>query len=103
MTDVPAPAALPSRPLLAAKQQVPPVRAGTVPRERLSERLRANAATRLTTVVAPPGWGKTTLLASWARDSSELREVAWLSLDDSDDEPTRFWTYVVGALQQIAP
>jgi LuxR family maltose regulon positive regulatory protein len=85
-------------PLLAAKQAIPSRRADWVPRERLSARLRANGDTRLTVVVAPAGWGKTTLLAQWARDPAESRRVAWVSLDESDDEPVRFWSYVLGAL-----
>jgi LuxR family maltose regulon positive regulatory protein len=70
-----------------------------VARERLSARLRANGDTRLTVVVAPAGWGKTTLLAQWARDVAEPRRVVWVSLDESDDEPVRFWTYLLTALQ----
>jgi len=64
----------------------------------LHERLRGNAATRLTVVAAPAGWGKTTLLAQWAHDSAEPRAIAWVSLDELDDEPVRFWTYVLTAL-----
>jgi LuxR family maltose regulon positive regulatory protein len=78
------------------KQVVPPVRAGAVPRERLAQQLHA-ARTRLTVVVAPAGWGKTSLLSGWAAD--EVRRIAWVSLDESDDEPTRFWTYVLTALR----
>ena len=87
-----------SRPLLAAKWSVPPSRSSEVVRARLHEKLRQNAATRLTTVVAPAGWGKTTLLSHWAHDSAEHRRVGWVSLDRDDDEPTRFWTYVLTAL-----
>jgi LuxR family maltose regulon positive regulatory protein len=64
----------------------------------LHERLLGNAATRLTVVAAPAGWGKTTLLAQWAHDPAEPRAVAWVSLDEFDDEPVRFWTYVLTAL-----
>lgn len=89
--------------LLAAKLHVPPMRAGTVTRSRLHERLRAASGCRLTTVVAPAGWGKTTLLSAWARDPGERRPVGWLSLDDADDEPVRFWTYALSALAAVAP
>ena len=58
-----------------------------------------NAATRLTAVAAPAGWGKTTLLSQWAHDPREHRRVAWVSLDESDDEPVRFWSYVMTALR----
>jgi LuxR family maltose regulon positive regulatory protein len=60
-----------------------------------------NAETRLTVVAAPAGWGKTTLLTQWAHDAADSRRVAWVSLDESDDEPVRFWTYLVMALQTL--
>jgi hypothetical protein len=91
------------RPLLAAKMLVPLPRPGAVARRRLHERLRLAEGTRLTTVVAPAGWGKTTLLATWARDPAQHGRVAWLSLDEADDEPVRFWTYALSALQSVAP
>ena len=89
----------PVRPLLAVKQAVPPVRAGAVARARLHESLRS-AETRLTVVVAPAGWGKTSLLSGWAADPGEHRRIAWVSLDESDDEPVRFWSYVFTALRR---
>jgi LuxR family maltose regulon positive regulatory protein len=92
-----------SMPLLAAKLSVPPVRAGMALRPRLHARLRAGITGRLTTVVAPAGWGKTTLLAAWARDPGGPRPVGWLSLDEADDEPVRFWTYLLSALAAVAP
>ncbi|MFJ1733030.1 LuxR C-terminal-related transcriptional regulator [Streptomyces sp. NPDC088254] len=88
---------IPRRPLLAVKQVIPPARAGAVPRERLHRQLRL-AETRLTAVVAPAGWGKTSLLSGWAADPEEKRRIAWVSLDESDDEPVRFWSYVLTAL-----
>ena len=60
----------PRGPLLTVKQAIPPVRAGAVPRERL-ERLLRDTADRLTVVVAPAGWGKTSLLSRWAADPAE--------------------------------
>ncbi|KUM76529.1 transcriptional regulator [Streptomyces griseorubiginosus] len=87
----------PTRPLLAVKQVIPPTRVGAVPRERLQRQLRL-AETRLTVVVAPAGWGKTSLLSGWATDPEEKRRIAWISLDESDDEPVRFWSYVLTAL-----
>jgi LuxR family maltose regulon positive regulatory protein len=62
--------------------------------------LLSNTSTRLTVVVAPAGWGKTTLLSAWAHDPAEHRRVAWVSLDETDDEPIRFWTYVLTALKE---
>ena len=86
-------------PLLAAKCSIPPQRPGGVVRRRLHDLLLGNAPTRLTAVVAPAGWGKTTLLSQWAHDPREHRRVAWVSLDESDDEPVRFWSYVMTALR----
>ena len=72
-------------------------------RTRLHERLRAAGDGSLTTVIAPAGWGKTTLLSAWAHDPQEHRPVGWLSIDEGDDEPVRFWTYVLSALHRVAP
>jgi ATP/maltotriose-dependent transcriptional regulator MalT len=90
-------------PLVTAKQVVPPVRPGAVRRPRLHAPLLANASTRLSVVVAPAGWGKTTLLSQWAHDPAETRCVVWVSLDEADDDPVRFWTYVLTALQRDVP
>jgi LuxR family transcriptional regulator, maltose regulon positive regulatory protein len=90
----------PDRPLLAAKWAIPPPRPGGILRPRLHDRLLSNTSTRLTVVVAPAGWGKTTLLSAWAHDPAEHRRVAWVSLDQTDDEPIRFWTYVLTALKE---
>ena len=84
--------------LLRAKCTIPPARQGVVVRQRLHDLLLGNAATRLTVVAAPAGWGKTTLLSQWAHDPAERRNIAWVSLDESDDEPVRFWSYVLTAL-----
>jgi LuxR family maltose regulon positive regulatory protein len=71
---------------------------------RLQERLSGSEATaRLTAVVGTAGWGKTTLLATWARTPELRQRVAWLSLDEADDEPVRFWTYALSALHLVAP
>ncbi|MGE0056576.1 MAG: LuxR C-terminal-related transcriptional regulator, partial [Dehalococcoidia bacterium] len=52
---------------------------------------------------APAGFGKTTLLADWLAAASETRSVAWLSLDQHDNNAAVFWTYVIAALQTVAP
>lgn len=88
-------------PALAAKLTAPPPREGLVPRARLAAWLDAQARARLTLVVAPAGFGKTTLLAQWASESAA--PVAWLSLDERDNDPTRFWGYVAAALDTVAP
>jgi len=65
-----------------------------------------NAAMRgaLTLIVAPAGWGKTTLLGAWHTEASRgAWPLAWVSLDVSDNDPTRFWTYVIAALNTVHP
>jgi LuxR family maltose regulon positive regulatory protein len=52
-------------------------------------------------VDAPAGWGKTTAVASWVRGQD--RPTAWLSLDPTDDEPVRFWTYLIEATRAVRP
>ena len=85
-------------PLIATKLYVPKLRDDLVARPRLLERLR-RADSRLTLVSAPAGFGKTTLLAEWLDTTpGDDRAVAWVSLDPSDNEPARFWTYVLTAL-----
>ncbi len=113
--------------LLATKLYIPPAPVGLVARPRLVERLdeAQRAARRLTLISATAGSGKTTLLAEWisdfklqisdlgsrdsAQDESAIRNpqsaicnrVAWLSLDESDNDPARFFSYLIAALQTI--
>src|SRR5450631_1892551 len=93
-------------PLLETKFCLPRSRRGLVPRPRLSERLDEGAASMLTLVSAPAGFGKTTLLAEWLTAGSaapaDERLVAWLSLDRGDNDPVSFWTYVIAALRTVA-
>ena len=95
-------------PVLATKLFVPATRPEAVPRSRLVERLHDGLAAgrRLTLVSAPAGFGKTTLVSEWLADAQrqdpQLR-IAWLSLDENDDEPTRFVTYVLAALHRAHP
>src|SRR5215210_1765074 len=91
-------------PLLETKLYVPRPRRGVVPRPRLSERLEQGTEAKLTLVSAPAGFGKTTLLAEWlAAAPAEDRSAAWLSLDQSDNHPASFWTYLIAALQTVEP
>src|SRR6476661_7137908 len=86
-------------PLLETKLHVPRWRRNLVARSRLSERLSRGAESALTLVSAPAGFGKTTLLAEWlAVAAAGGRSVAWLSLDQRDNDPALFWTYLVAAL-----
>jgi hypothetical protein len=91
-------------PLLETKLYVPRLRRGLVARPRLSERLSRGAESKLTLISAPAGFGKTTLLAEWmATAPARERPTAWLSLDPSDNEAASFWTYLITALQTVAP
>ncbi|MFD9738221.1 LuxR C-terminal-related transcriptional regulator [Umezawaea sp. NPDC059074] len=89
----------PAGPLLAVKHTAPPVRPGSVERSGLVRSLR-DAVTRLTLVAAPAGWGKTSLLGLWAADPGPDVVVAWVSLDEGDDDPVRFWRYALTALHE---
>ncbi|HET7088934.1 MAG TPA: LuxR C-terminal-related transcriptional regulator [Anaerolineae bacterium] len=87
--------------LLATKLYLPAARTGSriVPRPRLIERLNEALARPLLLISAPAGCGKTTLLGDWIAHNH--RRVAWLSLDEGDNDPTRFWTYFIAALQTV--
>jgi LuxR family maltose regulon positive regulatory protein len=90
-----------SVPILATKLYLPPPQPRVVLRPRLIERLSEGLHRRLTLVSAPAGFGKTTLLSGWVAGCG--RPAAWLSLDEGDNDPTRFLSYLVAALQTIAP
>jgi len=83
--------------LLTTKFLRPTTDARAVKRERLSALLEPEGPRRLNLVIAPAGFGKTTLVAQWCSRSSS--PTAWLSLDEHDDEPRRFWQYVTGAFE----
>ena len=83
-------------PVLQATKLHPPVlRDGTIRRARLTRTLAA-ARPSLTVVVAPPGFGKTSLLADWA--DVDPRTFAWVAIDRQDNDPTVLWTYICAAL-----
>src|SRR5262245_16313329 len=113
-----------STPIIATKLYIPLPRPKLVLRPRLIERLNEGLQRSLTLISAPAGFGKTSLLANWhASVRSELRvlssalshphqaqtsnlkpqtfKVAWLALDESDNDPSQFLTYLVAALQTI--
>ncbi len=100
-------------PLLKTKLYIPPLRSELVLRPRLIEQLNKGSpgqngtfAHKLTLVSAPAGFGKTTLLSEWAHRGSGGNaplHVAWLSLNEGDNDPTRFWSYVIAALQTVYP
>jgi LuxR family maltose regulon positive regulatory protein len=87
--------------LLATKLYIPAPRPDRVPRPRLTARLEAGAAGPLTLISAPAGFGKSTLLSEWIHTGG--RPVAWVSLDEGDNDPIRFLGYLVTALQKLRP
>ena len=86
-----------SAPTLATKLYIPQHQPKVVLRPRLIERLNEGLDRKLTLISAPAGSGKTTLLSEWLADRSQ--PAAWLSLDEGDNDPTRFLAYLVAALQ----
>lgn len=92
--------------LLVFKFHFPHLPATLVARERLLARLDAASACKLTLLSAPAGFGKTTLLSQWIHDrraQGSLPPVAWISLDPGDNDPVRFWRYVITACQVFQP
>ena len=87
--------------LLEAKLLVPRPRRWEVHRTRVLRRLRAARDERIVSVLAPPGYGKTTVLAQWA--SSDPRSVAWLTADHGDDDPEVLLSYLAAAIGRIEP
>src|SRR4030081_1059570 len=88
-------------PILATKLYIPRLRPDVVLRPGLVERLNEGLHRKLTLISAPAGFGKTTLVSAWVAGSD--RHVAWLSLDEGDNDPTRFLIHLVAAVRTIAP
>lgn len=89
-----------STPILATKLHIPSPRPKVVSRPRLIERLNEGLYRKLTLISAPAGFGKTTLVSEWLAGCSQ--PAAWLSLDERDNDPTRFLVYLISALQMVA-
>jgi LuxR family maltose regulon positive regulatory protein len=87
--------------LVASKLRRPPMRPGTVRRPSLVERLAREDQRPVVSVVAPGGYGKTTLLSQWAARNSQA--FAWVSVDEADNDPKVLLTYVAAALDAIEP
>jgi len=87
--------------LLATKLYTPAPRPGHVLRPQLTARLDEGLAGGLILACAPAGYGKTALLADWARRGEH--PLAWLSLDAGDNDPARFWRHAVAALDRSRP
>jgi LuxR family maltose regulon positive regulatory protein len=86
-------------PLLSTKLHVPRPKTQLVSRARLVERLQQGVERALTLISAPAGFGKTTLLAQWLSENGT--PVAWLSVEAEDNDPTRFLSYLIAALQTL--
>lgn len=86
-------------PLLNTKLYLPVPRPDLVPRPRLIERLNAGVSRKLTLVSAPAGFGKSTLISAWAQQVD--RPVAWLSLDEDDNDLPRFLSYFTAAQKRL--
>ena len=99
-----APQHIEATPLIATKLVLPPARLKLLPRQHLFARLEEGLTRPLTLLCAPAGFGKTTLLSGWLTTLAERGvRVAWVSLDAQDNDPVRFWSYVLTALNQAAP
>ncbi len=86
--------------ILATKLFVPPPQPKVVHRPCLVKRLNEGLHHKLTLISAPAGFGKTTLVSEWMAGCE--RPAAWLSLDKGDNDPARFLTYFIAALQTIS-
>jgi LuxR family transcriptional regulator, maltose regulon positive regulatory protein len=92
--------------VLATKLYIPPTRSQLVPRPRLIERLNdgLRSTPGVTLISAPAGFGKTTLLSEWINQKDETirpSNVSWLSLEEGDNDPVRFLTYLISALRKV--
>src|SRR6266511_1512762 len=85
--------------LLATKLYIPSALTGVLSRSRLAEQLNLGLLRPLILISAPAGYGKTTLLSTWVANCKY--PVAWLTLDQGDNDPIRFWRYVGAALQKV--
>src|SRR5215210_4988006 len=88
-----------STPILATKLYIPPPQPRVVLRPRLIERLNEGMHSRLTFICAPAGFGKSTLNSEWLARGE--RPAAWFSLEEGDNDPTRFLAYLIAALQTV--
>ena len=91
----------PGSDLVVSKLRRPLIRPGTVRRSQLIERLTRGDVRPVVSVVAPPGYGKTTLLSQWARGNGQ--PFAWVSVDEGDNDPKVLLTYVAEALDAVEP
>ncbi|MGN6793012.1 MAG: hypothetical protein ACTHJW_11580, partial [Streptosporangiaceae bacterium] len=83
------------------KLRRPLLRPGVVRRSLLIERLASGDLRPIVSVVAPPGYGKTTLLSQWAERNGQA--FAWVSVDEADNDPKVLLSYVAAALDAVEP
>ena len=92
-------------PILVTKLFIPAVRPELVRRPRLIEQLNRGLSRKLTLISAPAGFGKTTLVTEWLQSKGDVSTspfvFGWLSLDEGDNDPTRFLTYFIHSLNRI--
>jgi len=85
--------------LLTTKLYAPQITPELVPRPHLARHLSEGLRRKFTLVSAPAGFGKSTLVTGWLAETGQ--PAAWLSLDEGDNDPVRFWTYVIAAIQAV--
>ena len=88
-------------PVLATKLYFPPQRPNVLPRPRLTRELSQGLERSLTLISAPAGFGKTTLLSEWIHHNKPQLPAAWLSLEEADNDPARFWDYFVAGIKTL--
>jgi LuxR family maltose regulon positive regulatory protein len=93
----------PGNPVLSAKLTIPPPPRVNVVRHGLLDKLTAASHAQLTAITGPAGSGKTKLISQWARAGMARGPVVWLTLDDDDNSPEVFWSYVLHALRRSVP
>jgi len=85
--------------LLTTKLFVPQTAPELILRPHLTEHLNKGLTRQLTLISAPAGFGKSTLVTGWLAETGHT--PAWLSLDQGDNDPIRFWTYLIAAVQTV--
>lgn len=97
-------AVMPGEPaLLDGKFRVPPAGTGVIHRNRITTLIEQATERPVTVITAPPGAGKTVACAGWAAARARSRRIAWLSLDEGDRDPARFWACITAALAAGGP
>lgn len=88
-------------PLITTKLYIPKPRQGLISRPVLLQCLSEGLAGKLTLISASSGYGKTTLMAEWYTERGHDTPIAWVSLDNGDNDPVRFLSYLIAALQNV--